>query len=132
MEELGLDLDALVADFGPHLPVPVLVADEDGVPSEGEPVPFVREEQQKRLRSRPSAPWPSSARSTRWRWRSSRRSRSGTSSSTEQLEDLRRTRKDLLDIVKEVDERVEQVFTEAWEDVRDGVRPRLHAAVPRR
>lgn len=37
---------------------------------------------------------------------------------TEQLEDLRSTRKDLLDIVKEVDSRVEQVFTEAWHDVR--------------
>ena len=36
---------------------------------------------------------------------------------TEQLEDLKRTRKDLLDIVREVDERVEQVFTEAYADV---------------
>ena len=31
---------------------------------------------------------------------------------TEQLEDVRRTRKDLLDIVREVDQRVEQVFAE--------------------
>jgi chromosome segregation protein len=37
---------------------------------------------------------------------------------TEQLEDLRKTRRDLLDIVREVDQRVEEVFTEAWEDVR--------------
>ena len=37
---------------------------------------------------------------------------------TEQLEDLKRTRKDLLDIVREVDDRVEQVFTEAYADVR--------------
>src|SRR5690606_14901558 len=36
---------------------------------------------------------------------------------TEQLDDLRRTRKDLLDIVKEVDQRVEQVFTQAYADV---------------
>ena len=36
---------------------------------------------------------------------------------TEQLEDLKRTRRDLLDIVKDVDERVQQVFAEAWEDV---------------
>jgi chromosome segregation protein len=117
MEELGLDLDALVADFGPHLPVPVLVADDDGVPQEGEPVPFVREEQQKRLRTaeralaqlgkvNPLALEEFSALEERHKFL------------TEQLEDLRRTRKDLLDIVKEVDERVEQVFTEAWEDVR--------------
>ena len=35
---------------------------------------------------------------------------------TEQLEDLKKTRRDLLDIVKEVDERVEQVFTAAYHD----------------
>ncbi|WP_166351839.1 chromosome segregation protein SMC [Phytoactinopolyspora limicola] len=34
----------------------------------------------------------------------------------EQLEDLKRTRKDLLDIVKEVDDRVQEVFTNAFED----------------
>jgi chromosome segregation protein len=36
---------------------------------------------------------------------------------TEQLEDLKATRKDLLDIVREVDQRVEEVFTEAYADV---------------
>src|SRR6185503_17821336 len=36
---------------------------------------------------------------------------------TEQLEDLRNTRRDLLDIVREADERVQQVFTEAYADV---------------
>jgi chromosome segregation protein len=35
---------------------------------------------------------------------------------SEQMEDLRRTRKDLLDIVDDVDAQVEQVFTEAWAD----------------
>ena len=47
---------------------------------------------------------------------------------TEQLEDLRRTRRDLLDIVREVDERVEQVFTAAFEDTArefEGVFARL-------
>jgi chromosome segregation protein len=38
---------------------------------------------------------------------------------TEQLEDLRNTRRDLLDIVREVDERVQQVFTEAYADVSE-------------
>ena len=42
---------------------------------------------------------------------------------TEQLEDLKKTRKDLLDIVREVDARVEQVFTEAYDDVRRRLRP---------
>ncbi len=36
---------------------------------------------------------------------------------TEQLEDLRRTRRDLLEIVKEVDARVEEVFASAFADV---------------
>jgi chromosome segregation protein len=117
LEELGLDSESLAADYGPHLPVPVLVADEQGVPQPGEPVPFDREEQQKRLRTaerslamlgkvNPLALEEFSALEERHRFL------------TEQLEDLRRTRRDLLDIVKEVDERVEQVFTEAWEDVR--------------
>ena len=51
---------------------------------------------------------------------------------TEQLEDLKRTRKDLLDIVREVDERVEQVFTEAYADVEHGLRLDLRPALPRR
>ena len=33
-----------------------------------------------------------------------------------QLEDLKKTRRDLLTVVKEVDERVQQVFTAAYED----------------
>ncbi len=117
MEELGLDVEGLVAEYGPHLLVPVLVAAEDGSVSEQEPVPFVREEQQKRLKAaeralallgrvNPLALEEFSALEERHKFL------------TEQLDDLRRTRKDLLDIVKEVDERVEQVFTEAWEDVR--------------
>jgi chromosome segregation protein len=36
---------------------------------------------------------------------------------SEQLEDLRRTRRDLLDIIADVDSRVEQVFAEAYADV---------------
>jgi chromosome segregation protein len=81
-------------------------------------VPFVREEQQKRLRAaeralavlgkvNPLALEEFSAMEERHRFL------------TEQLEDLRRTRRDLLDIVREVDERVEEVFTAAWQDVRD-------------
>jgi chromosome segregation protein len=117
LEELGLDAEALVADYGPDQPVPVLHAGPEGGTQEGEPVPFVREEQQKRLRAaeralatlgkvNPLALEEFSALEERHQFLG------------EQLDDLRRTRKDLLDIVKEVDERVEQVFAEAWEDVR--------------
>jgi chromosome segregation protein len=114
LDELGLDADALIADYGPHNPVPRPPA-EDG--TEQEPVPFVREEQAKRLKTaeralsqlgkvNPLALEEFSAMEERHKFL------------TEQLEDLKSTRKDLLDIVKEVDARVEQVFTEAWEDVR--------------
>ncbi|MFC4786752.1 chromosome segregation protein SMC [Nocardioides sp. MAHUQ-72] len=114
LEELGLDAAGLVADYGPDQPVPATSENEDGtVP---EPVPFVREEQQKRLRAaeralsmlgkvNPLALEEFSAMEERHKFL------------TEQLEDLRKTRKDLLDIVKEVDTRVEQVFTEAYADV---------------
>jgi chromosome segregation protein len=120
LEELGLDPDVLVGDYGPDNLVPPVVADDEQQP-EGvapEPVPFVREEQQKRLRAaerslsmlgkvNPLALEEFSALEERHQFLG------------EQLEDLKKTRRDLLDIVREVDERVEQVFTEAWNDVRD-------------
>jgi chromosome segregation protein len=116
LEELGLDPEALAADYGPDNLVPFSGEVEDGAEAP-EPVPFVREEQQKRLRSaeralamlgrvNPLALEEFSAMEERHKFL------------TEQLEDLKKTRKDLLDIVREVDTRVEQVFTEAWEDVR--------------
>ncbi len=115
LDELGLAPDALVSDYGPDQLVPVL-----GEVGEGEeeppPVPFDREEQTKRLRTaeralaqlgriNPLALEEFSALEERHKFL------------TEQLEDLRSTRKHLLDIVREVDERVEQVFTEAYADV---------------
>ena len=115
LEELGLDVDALAAEYGPANLVPATSPGEDGVLPD--PTPYVREEQQKRLRTaerslamlgrvNPLALEEFSAMEERHKFL------------TEQLEDLKKTRKDLLDIVKEVDQRVEQVFTEAWEDVR--------------
>jgi chromosome segregation protein len=131
-EELGLDVESLVSEYGPQNPVPPSTPAADPVDpdtpavadgaaaAEGtpEPVPYVREEQQKRLRAaerslsmlgkvNPLALEEFSALEERHKFL------------TEQLEDLKRTRRDLLDIVREVDERVEEVFTEAWEDVRD-------------
>jgi chromosome segregation protein len=107
-EELGLDLDDLVAGYGPDQPVPAA--------AEPHTVPFVRAEQEKRLRRaerdlaelgriNPLALEEFSALEERHRFLS------------EQLEDLKRTRHDLLDIVKEVDARVEAVFAAAYDDV---------------
>ena len=124
LEELGLEPDALVADYGPDQLVPVQ-GDQDGATTEGEgeddeaapeAVPFVRDEQVKRLKAaeralsmlgkvNPLALEEFSALEERHQFLS------------EQLDDLRRTRKDLLEIVKDVDDRVEQVFREAYADV---------------
>jgi chromosome segregation protein len=118
IEELGLDIEALIEEYGPDNPVPPSQPAEgaDADAAAAEPVAYVREEQQKRLRSaeralsmlgkvNPLALEEFTALEERHKFL------------TEQLEDLRRTRKDLLDIVREVDDRVEQVFTEAWQDV---------------
>ena len=115
LEELGLDTESLIAEYGPDQLVPstVEVAEGEDVP---EPSPYDRDEQVKRLRAaeralaqlgriNPLALEEFSALEERHKFL------------TEQLEDLKRTRRDLLDIVREVDERVEQVFTEAYADV---------------
>ncbi|WP_091733050.1 chromosome segregation protein SMC [Nocardioides scoriae] len=120
LDELGLDADALVADYGPDQLVPQLRVTDSGELATGDdappPVPFDRQEQTARLklaeralaqlgRINPLALEEFSALEERHKFL------------TEQLEDLRSTRKDLLDIVRQVDDRVEQVFTEAYADV---------------
>ena len=115
LDELGLDIEALVTDYGPDQLVPFTgeVAEGEQAP---DPVPFDRDEQTKRLRTaeralaqlgriNPLALEEFSALEERHKFL------------TEQLEDLRNTRRDLLDIVREVDERVQQVFSEAFADV---------------
>ncbi|MBA3233374.1 MAG: chromosome segregation protein SMC, partial [Propionibacteriales bacterium] len=116
-DDLGLELAALVADYGPDqmVPPPRAVPDEERA-VEPDPVPFVRAEVEKRLRSvervlaqlgriNPLALEEFSALEERHKYLS------------EQLEDLQKTRHGLLDIVKEVDGRVEQVFAAAYADV---------------
>ncbi|SCB85732.1 condensin subunit Smc [Pseudarthrobacter enclensis] len=129
IDELGITPDALVADFGPHVPVPV-PAGESGdkwaalrapVDADGaaivEGVPYVRAEQEKRLRKaerdlsslgkvNPLALEEFAALEERHQFLST------------QLEDLKASRKDLLDIIKEVDDRVQRVFAEAFEDTQ--------------
>ncbi|TQL50737.1 chromosome segregation protein SMC [Ornithinicoccus hortensis] len=118
VEELGIDPEALVEEFGPHQLIPPVLTEEQAAEADGEtpePVPFVREVQEKRLRSaerklsalgrvNPLALEEFAALEERHKFL------------TEQVEDLRRSKEDLLAIVKEVDERVERVFTEAFHD----------------
>ncbi|MGD1220372.1 chromosome segregation protein SMC [Streptomyces krungchingensis] len=133
LEELGVEPAGLVADYGPDQPVPPsLPAEGEELPEDPEhprnqPRPFHRAEQEKRLKSaerayqqlgkvNPLALEEFAALEERHKFLS------------EQLEDLKKTRADLLQVVKEVDERVEQVFTEAYRDTArefEGVFSRL-------
>ncbi|MFF8575888.1 chromosome segregation protein SMC [Streptomyces sp. NPDC015237] len=133
LEELGVEPAGLAAEYGPHQQVPPSPpAEGEELPEDPEhprnrPRPFVRSEQEKRLKAaerayqqlgkvNPLALEEFAALEERHQFLS------------EQLEDLKKTRTDLLQVVKEVDERVEQVFTEAFRDTArefEGVFSRL-------
>jgi chromosome segregation protein len=116
MEEFGVDLETLVAEYGPERLVPwIPLPDAPPADATPEPIPYVRAEQEKRARAaeralallgkvNPLALEEFSALEERHRFLS------------EQLDDLKKSRRDLLDIVREVDERVQQVFAAAYED----------------
>ncbi|WP_347348559.1 AAA family ATPase, partial [Nigerium sp.] len=120
LAELGLTADVLAAEYGPEQPVPVLTRPDGSALTEDderpEPRPYVREEQEKRLRVaernlgalgriNPLALEEFEAMQERH------------SFLAEQLEDLRQTRADLAGIIDEVDARVQQVFADAYADV---------------
>ncbi|UGY93819.1 chromosome segregation protein SMC [Streptomyces gobiensis] len=133
LEELGVEPAGLISEYGPdQLVPPSPPAEGEELPEDPEhprnrPVPFSRSEQEKRLTAaerayqklgkiNPLALEEFAALEERHQFLS------------EQLEDLKKTRADLLQVVKEVDERVEQVFTEAYHDTArqfEGVFARL-------
>ncbi|MFJ2174786.1 chromosome segregation SMC family protein [Streptomyces sp. NPDC087851] len=133
LEELGVEPAGLIADYGPDQPVPPSPAAEgEELPEDPEdprnrPTPYARAEQEKRLKAaerayqqlgkvNPLALEEFAALEERHQFLSA------------QLEDLKKARADLLGVVKEVDERVEQVFTEAFRDTAvqfEGVFSRL-------
>jgi chromosome segregation protein len=111
-EEFGVESDTLLAEYGPEVPVPPSA----DAPEEAQPAPYDRVVQEKRWRAaeralallgkvNPLALEEFAALEERHKFLS------------DQLEDLKASRRDLLVVVKEVDERVEQVFREAYEDV---------------
>ncbi|MFE4213432.1 AAA family ATPase [Streptomyces sp. NPDC056844] len=133
LEEFGVEPAGLAEEYGPEQLVPPSPAAEgEELPADPEdprnqPKPFVRAEQEKRLKAaerayqqlgkvNPLALEEFSALEERHKFLS------------EQLEDLKKTRADLMQVIKEVDERVEQVFTEAFRDTArefEGVFSRL-------
>ena len=121
-DDWGVEPGALGDEYGPHLPVPSL--DSSG---ESEAVPYEREQQRLRAekaeralarlgRINPLALEEHAAAEERLRYL------------TGQVDDLQSTRRDLLAIVREVDDRVETVFAEAFADTArefEGVFSRL-------
>ncbi|MSW73782.1 MAG: chromosome segregation protein SMC [Actinobacteria bacterium] len=114
-EELGIDVITLVNEYGPTNDVPTFFENEDGEIVTTELIPYRRDQQEKRLASaerslvllgkiNPLALEEYTALEERLKFLA------------EQLEDLKRTKKDLLDIIKEVDDRVQSIFMEAYEE----------------
>ncbi|MDT7537509.1 MAG: chromosome segregation protein, partial [Actinomycetota bacterium] len=106
VEEYAVPLESLFADYGPDVAVPV---------EDGEPVAYDRIEQEKRAatqeralallgRVNPLALEEYSALEER------------SAFLTTQLEDLKATRRDLLTVIKDVDDRIHEVFRSAFED----------------
>jgi chromosome segregation protein len=117
--EFGVDIETLLAEYGPDQPVPpsadeVAAAAEKGSP-EPQPYDFDRPLMEKRAargerelkllgKVNPLALEEFAALEERYKFLS------------EQLEDVKKTRADLTTVVKEVDDRIQQVFAEAFAD----------------
>ena len=109
-EELGLVEDVLVAEYGPQVAVPPETED-------GEPIAYDRAAQQSRLQSaerklaqlgrvNPLALEEFAALEQRHKFL------------TEQLADLTNTRRDLMTIIEELDEKMQDIFASAFEDTK--------------
>ncbi|MGW0433985.1 chromosome segregation protein SMC [Micromonospora sp. NPDC003197] len=118
-EDFALDVETLLTEYGPQQLVPpteadIAAAERDGVPVP-KPVPFERPVQEKRAakaerelallgKVNPLALEEFAALEERYKFLS------------EQLEDLKATRRDLLTVVRDVDDRILEVFASAFAD----------------
>ncbi|HLS78876.1 MAG TPA: chromosome segregation protein SMC [Nocardia sp.] len=124
-EQFGIALDDLIAEYGPDVPLPpseLEMAEYEQAKARGEqvtapqPMPYDRATQERRAKRaekdlatlgkvNPLALEEFAALEERYNFLAT------------QLEDVKSARKDLLDVVAEVDARILQVFTEAYADV---------------
>ncbi|MBM7813362.1 chromosome segregation protein SMC [Saccharothrix algeriensis] len=124
-EDFGIGLDDLVAEYGPDVripPSPAEIAEYEAAKARGEavtapqPIPFDRDTQARRAKRaerdlsllgkvNPLALEEFAALEERYKFLSN------------QLEDIKATRRDLLTVVKDVDDKILEVFTSAYEDV---------------
>jgi chromosome segregation protein len=125
LEQFGMATDDLIAEYGPDVPLPpseLEMAEYEQARERGEqvtapaPMPFDRATQERRAkkatrelaelgRVNPLALEEFAALEERYNFLST------------QLEDVKAARKDLLDVINDVDDRILQVFTEAYADV---------------
>ncbi|MEV4623640.1 chromosome segregation protein SMC [Asanoa sp. NPDC049573] len=118
-EDFSLDVETLVAEYGPAQPVPPTQVALAAAAAAGEPepeaLPYDRPTQEKRAakaerelallgKVNPLALEEFAALEERFKFLS------------DQLEDLKNTRRDLLTVVKDVDDRILEVFTSAYHD----------------
>ena len=117
IEEYGVSPDDLLSEYGPSVMVPPSppAPGDEVVDEDPQPYPYVRSQQESRLAAaerslallgkvNPLALEEFSALEERHKFLG------------EQLEDLRRSRNDLLTVIKDVDERVQTVFAQAFAD----------------
>ncbi|MDH6245138.1 chromosome segregation protein SMC [Mycobacterium sp. OTB74] len=125
LEQFGMAVADLVAEYGPEVPLPpteLEIAEYEQAKERGEqvtapaPMPFDRPTQERRAkkaekeltelgRVNPLALEEFAALEERYNFLST------------QLEDVKAARKDLMDVIADVDDRILQVFAEAYEDV---------------
>jgi chromosome segregation protein len=120
-EEYGVDLPTLLAEYGPAAPVPpspqqVAAAEAAGA-AEPDPVPYDRAVQERRAaRAERDLATLGKVNPLALEEFAALEERHGFLAT--QLEDLKSTRRDLLTVVREVDERIHDVFAAAFADVQ--------------
>ena len=120
LEELSLEPEQLIAEYGPEIPVPMLPLDPDDVEkaAQAEPAAFVRAEQERVLaraqkdleklgRVNPLALEEYDALASRHKFL------------VDQVQDLKASKADLLRIVQDVDRLVEEAFASAFAETRE-------------
>jgi chromosome segregation protein len=138
LEQFGMSADDLIAEYGPHVPLPpteLEMAEYEQALERGEqvtkpaPMPYDRATQERRAkraerelaelgRVNPLALEEFAALEERYNFLST------------QLEDVKAARKDLLDVIADVDQRILQLFAEAYTDVEREFREVFAALFP--